>query len=72
MNKSLFDEAVASIGSDRQVARAIGRSGSLVSLIRTGERRLTLDVARAIEEATHGRFRAADLLGLTTTSDRAP
>lgn len=71
MNQTLYNEAVASLGTDRAAAAALGVSASLLSLIRTGERRLTLDVARAVEQATAGRYLAADLLGLTRPDSEA-
>ena len=67
MDAKFFESAVEDLGGYPSAARAIGVSRHLLYLIRSGTRQLTMRTARRIEEATAGRYRAADLLGLNTS-----
>lgn len=53
-------------GSQRKAAELLGIDETKLSRIKTGKVRRWGDIAIAIEQATGGRYRAADLLGLTS------
>ena len=72
MDLNLYAAAIDDLGGVTQAASTLGISRSLPYLIKSNRRPLTLRIARRIEEATGGRYRAADLLGLSTAApDRA-
>jgi DNA-binding transcriptional regulator YdaS (Cro superfamily) len=66
MDHELYSAAITELGGVTQAAATLGVSRSLPYLIKTERRRLSLRIALRIEEATAGRYRAADLLGLNT------
>lgn len=66
MHMRLYNEAIEHLGKPRKAAKSLGVSYALLYLIASGRKQLTLRVAKEIERATEGRYRAADLLGLTT------
>lgn len=63
---AVFELAVSWLGGLPHAAIATGISVNHLHCIRYGTRRITERTARRIEEATSGRYRAADLLGLST------
>ncbi len=66
-----FPDFVAWAGGTRKAARMLATSAAKVSRIKTGAQPLDVPLAMACERATDGRYLAADLLGLTTTPDKA-
>src|SRR5215469_13179498 len=59
-------------GRAEQVAKSAGISTATLSLIRSGRRRPSPEVAKRIETATQGEVRASQLLGLGSESARPP
>lgn len=66
-----FKDFVEWAGGTRKAARLLCTSAAKVSRIKTGAQPLDITLAKACEQASNGSYIAADLLGLTTTSDRA-
>ena len=66
-----FVDFVAWAGGTRKAARLLNTSAPKISRIKTGVQPLDVDVAKAAERASDGRYLAADLLGLTTSNDKA-
>ena len=61
-----FRDFVEWAGGTRKAARLLNTSAARVSRIKTGVQPLGVDLAKACQSASGGRYRAADLLGLTT------
>lgn len=61
-----FQDFIEWAGGTRKAARLLAASASKVSRIKTGVQPLDVNLARECERASEGRYRAVDLLGLTT------
>ena len=66
MNNATIEDVIAWAGSARRLAELIGIHETRLSRIRRGHAKRWAAEALAIEHASDGRYRAADLLGLTT------
>ncbi len=71
MDKTSIEDVIAWAGSARRLAALIGVHETRLSRIRRGHAKRWATEALAIEHASAGRYRAADLLGLTTPTDKA-
>lgn len=67
-----FREFVSWAGSNRRAATMVKRSESLVSLILSGDRKVTPDVAAAAEEASYGLYTRSALLWDTGSAGQQP
>ena len=61
-----FPDFVEWAGGTRKAARLLNTSAAKVSRVKTGAQPLDVALAKVCEMASDGRYRAADLLGLTT------
>ena len=70
-NFPLLGVAIDHLGGRTAAARKLGCSRQAVTHLFTGRNGLSTGMARGIEKQTARRYLAADLLGLTTTPDKA-
>ena len=68
-NFPLLCVAIDHLGGRAATARRTGRTGQSITHLYTGRNGLSQAFALAIEKETGRKFRAADLLGLTTSAD---
>ena len=66
-----LNDFVGWAGTQRKAAELAGLHESSFSRILSGRTALTVAVAKRIEQATDGRYLAADLLGLTRPDSEA-
>lgn len=70
-NFPLLCVAIEHLGGRSAAARKMGRTRQAITHLFTGRNGLSHEMALAIERETGRRYLAADLLGLTTTTDKA-
>lgn len=70
-NFPLLVGAIAHLGGRSPAARKLGCTRQAMTHLFTGRNGLSRDMACGIEKQTEGRYLAADLLGLTTSNDKA-
>ena len=71
-NFPLLCVAIDHLGGRSATARKTGRTCQAITHLYTGRNGLSRTFALALEKETARQFRAADLLGLTTSADRLP
>lgn len=67
-NFPLFQAAIRFLGGPAAAASRVGYERQAVYQITGGRNGLSRQFAERLEEATNGRYRAADLLGLNTAA----
>lgn len=67
-----MQKAVYYIGGDGALARAIGRHNSHISMLLSRQRRMTVEVAKSIEDATNGLITVDSLLTVAKTANSLP